>query len=129
MAKVFEEESATNIVQDYQLENMRSPAALESLVGTIMCTRGCEILHMELLDTSERFSEGADCKEVRIADAKRLADIMKRHRVDAFSMLVDYCGTDLALGVDLEDWTVSIAGDKGQNIELEAFAKAIGLDA
>lgn len=128
MAKVSEKETATNIIQKYQSERIRSPKELESLIGLIACTNGCEILRIQLLDTSDRYSEGSASGEIEIEEAKKvLADKIKQHRADSISMLVDYCGTHIVLGVDLQKWIISIAEKKSRDIKLDAFAKAINL--
>jgi hypothetical protein len=86
------------------------------------------IKRIQIIDSSERSSEGAGSMELDLEMAKCcLAHYIKCQHADSIFISIIYRSVKMTLGVDLYDWVFSVAGNKNTNIEVNAFAEVIGL--
>ena len=96
------------------------PSSSHTWFVAISSLNDLTIRRIQLIDTSGRNSEGAGLTEISVAVAKsNLANSIREAHADYVSTRAFYKGVSIIIGVDLDDWTLSIVANKNDKDVLD----------
>lgn len=113
MIKVRQKETATNLVYFYNLDTIKSLDELGIWFVGVSSISDLTIRRIQLIDSSDRNSEGAGSTEIDIAIARNnLANYIRDIHADTISISIFYKDVSIVIGIDCIDWILSIVTSK-----------------
>ena len=113
MIKVRQKETTGNLIYFYNLETVKSLDKLGVWFAEMSSICDLTIRRIQLIDSSDRNSEGGGSTEIGIAAARSdLAGRIQDALADTVSISTFYKGVSIIIGIDRIDWTLSIGASK-----------------
>ena len=126
MIKLKVKETATNLVYFYILDTVKSLDDVGSWFTELTTLSGLTIRRIQLVDSSEKNSEGAGSTEIDIAVAKNdLANNIRSHHADKISVSTFYKGVSIVIGIECDNWMLSIVASKKDRVALDDLENLI----
>lgn len=122
MIKIRQKETATNLVYFYNLDTIESLDELGVWFVGVSSISDLTIRRIQLIDSSDKNTEGAGSTEIDIAIARNnLANCIREVHADTVSISTFYKDVSIVIGVDCNGRTLSIVANKKDKDALDAL--------
>lgn len=120
--KLQVKETETNLVYLYNMGTIKTLDGLGRWFVALSALNDLTIKHIQLIDSSGKNAEGAGSTEIDVAVAKNnLANSIKEAHADTVSISTLYKGVSVAMVVNCNGWTLSVAANKKDKDALDAL--------
>ena len=113
MIKIRQRETKTNLIYFYVLSTAASVDELGLWLSRLPFVPDLEIEQIQVIDSSERNSEGSGSIEIDVRKLENeLAGHVRKVHADYLSIPICYKGTNIMIGIDLDEWQLSTVAYK-----------------